>query len=322
VITHLVVPGLLGHLPRLQEYESEIGALPRFPNLELLLSRAKQLPAPDGYAQTLFELFGATVQDDADVPTAAVCYAAEAGTEPLQDIYLMHADPVHLRADQDRLLAFDFYHQPITIDEARQFAEAFNRHFSEDGLRLLTPHATRWYLAVEKQPMLRTRALGEVLGRNVDFFLPEGEDAGVWRSWMNELQMLFHGLPVNQTRESFGQLPVSGLWFSGGGSLPADSMQGYSLCEGECILVDGLQRLSRVKRDLRLVVQQAPGRALVDANPVLWVEAIQALDAELEAYLRGELLLYPCEGSAWHWKPTMRRHFWKQRKALSNWLKP
>ena len=316
MITHLVVPGLLGDLPRL----GDIGELPRFPNLELLLSRADAESADDGYPQTLFELFGLPLPQHADVPTAAVCYHAEGGADPLPDTYLLHADPVHLRPDQDRLLAFDFHHQPLGEHEARQIAEAFNGHFAADGLRLLTPHPARWYLAVDHVPDLRTRPLSEVLGRNVDLFLPEGDDARSWRGWMNELQMLLHALPLNQQRDSSGKLPVSGLWFSGGGVLPAQRPSGFSRIEGEDRLAKGLQGLSSDPRDARLVLEPAPGRSVLDADPSGWCDAVADLDSRLKDYLGAELWLWPCAGRAWHWKPGMGRRFWRRNRPLSHWL--
>ena len=317
MVTDLVVPGLLNHLPRLEE----LGELPRFPNLELLLSRGRRFASPQGYPETLFHLYDVEVPPGVDVPTAAVCFLAEANAEEQSRGFLMHADPVHLRPDQDRLLAFDFYHQPLTDNEASQFADAFNRHFAADGLHLLTPHANRWYLVAEGVPRIHTRPLSEVIGRNIDLFLPDGEDATTWRGWLNELQMLFFALPVNQTRESVGQLPVSGLWFSGGGVVPSGDWLGYTQIEGGSVLEEGLQRGSVRKRHRRLVVEHAPGRAVIDADPATWVEALTGLETLLATSLAGECYLFPCDGRAWHWRPTMRHHLWKRIKRLTCWLR-
>lgn len=313
-MTCLVVPGLLGELPRFDDP----GALPRFTSLERLLARGNRLPAPKGYAGTLFDLFGVPLAQGGDLPTAAVCCHAEHGACPDAGDFLLHADPLHLRPDQDRLLGFDFHHQPLTADEARQFAEAFNAHFAQDGLRLLTPHPIRWYLEVDHAPRLRTHPLVDVVGRNIDLFLPKGEDARRWRSWMNELQMLFFELPVNALRESQGQLPVNSLWLSGGGCLPSVPVgSGFRELESDCPLARGLQQHVKIHDQQRLLIWKTPERALLDADPGAWISAVTELDQVVEDLLGEELFLYPCEGEAWHWRPSMRHRFWRRTKPLT-----
>jgi len=211
-LIHLLVPGLLGPFPRF----AEVGEVPRLPALETLLARGERGPGGASVAEVAFELFAV----DADpAATAALCHAADSGGAEASRV-LLHAHPVHLRPDHDRLLAFDFHDRPIRVEEAAAFVDAFNRHFAEDGLELLAPHPGRWYLAVERLPRVRLHPLSDILGRNIDLFLPEGEEARTWRALLNEVQMLFHGLPVNAEREARGLWPVNGLWFSGAGRLP------------------------------------------------------------------------------------------------------
>lgn len=308
----LVAPGLLGKLPQLDESGRE-----RFANLERLLNRADRVSAPSSYAGTLFELFGIAADPESDLPTAALCCQVEPGARPDAASFLLHADPLHLRPDQDRLLAFDFHHQPLTGDQAGQFAQAFNAHFADDGLRLFTPHPNRWYLEVDHVPRLRTRPLVDVIGRNIDLFLPQGEDAGRWRSWMNELQMLFFNLPVNQLRESQGQLPVNGLWFSGGGRLSSVSQgNGFGDLQGDCPLARGLQHHVGTHSQERLMIWKAPERAVLDADPRAWVTAISELDRLVGGMLGEAFRLFPCEGEAWYWKPSMRYRFWRPSRSL------
>lgn len=316
MIRHLVVPGLLGPLPG----EGEAGSIPRLPHIERLLARGERFPAPRGYAQTLFELFGLPVQAGQDVPTAAVCYQAETSAEPLAGRYLLHADPLHLRADQDRLLAYDLYHDPLSMDEAQQYAEAFNRHFAGDGLQLLVPHPARWYLAVDHVPALRTHPLEEVLARNVDLFLPQGADAARWHGWLNEVQMLFHGLPAYREREMRGRLAVNSLWFSGGGSLLQAPAKGFTRVLGECPLLAGLSAMADSRRDGTVQVERGAQRALCEGHVEAWIAVIQTLERQL-ADSEGEgICLMPCDGSVWHWQPRMRQRVWRRIRPLSAWL--
>lgn len=316
---HLVVPGLLGSFPRF----AQGGTLPPLPALERLLARGDRRSGPASFPQALFQLFGGPTVEP--LPTAAVSFQADNGGVP-DTRYLLHADPIHLRPDQDRLLAFDFHHQPLQPDEAQPFVRAFNTHFGADGLELLAPHPTRWYLAVEDLPEVRFNPLFEILGRNIDQFLPEGPDAGQWRAWLNEIQMLFYQLPENARREVSGQATLNGLWFSGGGTLP-DGVEGgaidpasVSVEEGafsDCPLVAGLAQLAQQSGSDRLHIVLAPGRAVLDGDPQTWQEAVKSLDTGLADLMKEDVCLYLCDGNLLQWSPGMRRRWWRRERRVA-----
>ncbi len=313
---HLIAPGLFGPMPAL----AQPGDISRFHNLERLLARADSSAAMAGYAETLFELFGIPFVEGEGLPTAALCYLADAGEAYPQ--FLFQADPVFLKPDQDRLLLFDTSAISLTMDEARQFADAFNRHFAEDGLQLLVPHKKRWYLAVSPVPVLHTHGLDKVIGRNIDFFLPTGKDAGFWRRVLNETQMLFHGLEVNYRREMAGEVPISGLWLSGGGMLPASPTQSYSLLDGQCQLYSGLQMHGSLPATDGMVLEHASGRAVFNADAQAWVKAVQALNDSLPNYLSqtDELVIHACNGTRYTWKPALKRRWWRRSRPLVDML--
>jgi hypothetical protein len=316
VIRYLVVPGLLGPLPS----EGDAGAIPRFPSLERLLARGEQSDAAGDYPRAMFQLFGLNTAPDRDVPTAAVCYQAEAGVPPLQGRYCLHADPLYLRPDQDRLLAYDFHHAPLSMDEAGQVAEAFNEHFAADGLTLLTPDPQRWYLLVDHHPQLHTRPLSDVLARNVDLFLPQGPDAGRWLGWLNEIQMLMHSLPLNRQREARGDLPVGGLWLSGGGVLPEARVRGFTTLHGEGQLLQGLNLMAEREDEAVVSVELGAQRAQCEGDWDAWVRAAARIDRRLNDWCREGLCLICCDGRAWHWQPGMRQRIWRRTRPIAHWL--
>jgi hypothetical protein len=131
----------------------------------------------------------------------------------------MHADPVHLRLDRDRLLLYDARHLDLTQSESDVFVGLFNTHFGSQGLALEAPVPGRWYLRAAQPPRLRTWPLDAVVGRGIAPFLPTGEDARPWAALINEAQMLFARAEPNLRREATGKLPVSGIWPWGGGAL-------------------------------------------------------------------------------------------------------
>jgi hypothetical protein len=57
----------------------------------------------------------------------------------------------------------------------------------------------------------------EVAGRNVEPFLPAGDDAPRWRRIFNETQIMLHRQACNESREARGELPINSVWFWGAG---------------------------------------------------------------------------------------------------------
>jgi len=200
----LLIPGLLGPLPELNDSSM---ALPECRVLNTWLARADQhVTQCDSYYQQLAELFA--VQSNYSIAHASAKYDQCDCVEA----YWYRADPVHFKADMDHALLVDCQQLNIEHDEARSLVDHFNRHFAEDGLKLVAAHADRWYLQSQTELNINTTALDDAIGRNVSHFLPTGEGALNWRRLLNEAQMLFHSHPVNEQRENKGQLSINSLW--------------------------------------------------------------------------------------------------------------
>ncbi len=210
----LLIPGLFEAVP-----------IPAAPTpsphaLLTLLARAQHFSMETRDSDELMlQLFGIVSAPAADAPVAALSRLGEADAIASDDFWL-RVDPVHLRADQTRLLLFGPRVLSVRMDEARALASAFNSLYSDVGWRLETPHPQRWYLRLPDDPKIRTHALRAVIGRNIDTFLPYGTNGKRWHGVLNEVQMLFHDNPVNLTREQRGELVINSVWFWGGGRLP------------------------------------------------------------------------------------------------------
>lgn len=237
----LLCPGLLG------PSAAAPGGLPKTPALDRLLARADcRETAPGDPLKSLADAFGLTPRDPGrDLPTAALSLLAEAPDLAPCGCWL-HADPIHLRPDRDRLLLFAGPSLALQEWEASALVSAFNAHFAQDGLELRAVCPGRWYLRVREAPQLRTWPLHRVHGHAVAGFLPTGADARVWMRWQNEAQMLFFQHRVNRAREAAGQPTVSGVWTWGGGELPRVP-GGPSLTVADHPLGIGLGRASGVR---------------------------------------------------------------------------
>lgn len=294
----------------------ERDGLPALPHLEALLARADRLVEPVGYAAGLFALFGIETPAGVDLPTAAVTCLADTGEAPAG--FLLHADPVQLLPDRDCLLAFDLDDDPLGVDEITRLVEAFNAHFSGDGVRLYGSPAGRIYLHCNRVPSIRTHPLSTVIGRNLDLFLPEGEDRHWWCGLLNETQMLCHALEFNREREARGRLTPAGLWFSGGGCLPPGGQGTVARLVGDCALPRGLLALQAGIGGDELVVEHAPGRAVIRADPGAWLQALAELEHRMPGLLRGceALHVHPGNGTVYLWRARAARRWWRSRRPL------
>ena len=287
-----------------------------FPHLELLLARADRLVEPVGYAAGLFALFGVESSAGGDLPTAAVSFLADTGETPAG--FLLHADPLLLLADRDRLLAFALDDDPLDADEIAGLVETFNAHFSDDGVRLHGSRAGRMYLHCDSAPSITTHPLSAVLGRSLDRYLPDGEDRRYWRGLLNETQMLCHALAFNRERESRGRPTLGGLWFSGGGRLPERATGPFGRLVGDCALARGLVALRPGTGRDEMIVEHAPGRAVIHADPGRWLQALAELELQIAGLMRdgGELHVHPGNGAVYLWHARSARRWWRRRRPL------
>ena len=120
-----------------------------------------------------------------------------------------------------------------------------------------------------------------------DRFLPGGEDQRRWRGLLNETQMLCHSLGTQpQTRVQGGP-----HWVACGSVAedPAAGEAGPAHPAGWRLLSRGLLALCPGVGGDELIVERAPARAVMRADPSAWLRAL----AELEQRLTG--LLEDCE---------------------------
>jgi hypothetical protein len=210
----LILPGLLA-----QSREHASASDAPCPCLARLIAEAASpLREAEGLDALVASHYGIARQND--WPLAALRLAA-LGADPGGAYWIM-ADPVTLVAGREDVRPAGAVLN-LTPGEAERLIDTLNRHFAADGLAFVAPCADAWFVRVSSPPRVTTHALDAAAGRALKALLPEGPDAPMWRRWLSEIQMLLHDHPVNVERERRGQAPVSSVWFSGGGTLPARS---------------------------------------------------------------------------------------------------
>lgn len=327
----LLVPGLVGSLPG---GDTTTIIDEHCPGLARLLARARGADSTGDSDSLRYRLLGYASSDVHDLPAAWLSYQFDTGRVPPDA--LLRADPVHLRADQTRLLLFAADQLNITIDEAQALCEAFNRHCAADGLRLEWPTTVRGYLHLRTPSAVRTTPLEQAVGRSVDGLLPRGPDARRWHGFMNEVQMLFHDHPVNRAREARGQPMINGLWLWGGGRpLNATASDWQRIWSDDPVLrglawLNGINGsgtpvhagvwLGDVVDGHHLVTLEALRRPAAYADTETWLSELERLEHDwflplARALWRGrlrELRLYPDDGRVYRVSRWQLLRVWKR----------
>jgi hypothetical protein len=125
--------------------------------------------------------------------------------------------PVHWHVGRDHISLADPAALRLDDAESRALLDAIRPLFESEGWTLAWGAATRWYAAHESLAALPAASLDRVIGRNVDLWLPAHPQARLLRRLQNEVQMLLYSHPLNDARESRGELPVNSFWLSGCG---------------------------------------------------------------------------------------------------------
>jgi hypothetical protein len=210
---HLLVPDLCH--PELLAPEVS-GTRIQLASAEMLVARGRRSLAPTatGTESWLKARFGVDSPDDSGF--AAWSLLGD-GLAPGDSAWL-RADPVHLRVNRDALMLADATLFGISSEEAEGLIGHLNKHFAP-ALEFLPGHPRRWYTKADGAALPNCTPPAQARGRAVSAHLPAGVNAMRWHALMNEVQMALHDHPVNEARESRGELPVNSIWFWGGGVL-------------------------------------------------------------------------------------------------------
>ena len=339
----LLIPGLLGPLPELKDSPLKP---PACTSLQRWLARGELRHT--GHAD-YFDQLSALLGLPDNLALASVAARVDRLLDPPAgpgEGQLLRADPVHFRAELDHALLIASEQLDILDHEADALVEHFNAHFAEDGLRLLKRHRQRWYLQVREPLKVSTVPLHRAAGRNVQHFLPGGEDEMRWRKILNEAQMLFFSHDINLARETRGQLSINSLWLWGEGDVD-DSAETRS-ADVDWVMADEVHargmalsagcQACELDADLSAFIDAHPGHGLLVIDAAFlptawgdvpgWVDAVSAICEQwiepvqrLLAQKRIDAIdLYSADGLSYH---ISRRHllkFWRRPRALERYI--
>jgi hypothetical protein len=332
---HLLVPDLFWPAAAGAEPYRELPA----PALECILARGRRVR---GAGMSLERWLGTAFAAPVALPLAPYALRGDGGESGTQ--FWIHADPVHLKVHGDRLILAEASRLDISPDEARDFVSQLNAQFAAEGLEFTAPHPRRWYARAAEDPRLDATPTAEVAGRNVDTFLPRGDDGARWRRIFNEAQMLLHAHPGNTARESRGALTVNSIWFWGAGKA-GSPYSPYDVVWSSHPLAAGLALASHagyhaLPESATALLKEATGKSLLvvaDLLPstaygdlVAWRRALAALEqdwcAPLLAAVRSgaiDTLTLRGLGSDYSYTVELKRgdlwRFWRTIKPLGTY---
>ena len=304
----LVMPGLCGPLP---EHVRGLTLGPVDELAELLGQRSSNDSM--GYLATLATLVGVDT-----LPVAGLSLLAS--DESHRSDYCMQVEPVHLKADIDHALMIDSTLIGVSHAERQQFRHELNAHFAEDDVTIIDDVVGNWYIASAEPFGITTTAVEEVIARNVNLFLPTGEQAMVWKRYMNESQMLLFQSALNAQREASGLMSVNSLWPMADSLRVADmapATNTFDLILGDSTLHHGIanaigsryesigeQVMSDLPQGRLMLCDTSMMRASASGDVQRWGDLLrERIDAllkplvELARRSRLELTVFPCAGS-------------------------
>jgi hypothetical protein len=187
---------------------------PRLALLETCLSRADRSELDSGWRGWLAASAAPSELSGLSLAVAVgAAFRRGAITKPESTGYWL-ATPVHYFAGLDSIHLHPFGLLPLNTDEQQMLAADFARVFSDSPWRLELLGQRELLLA---GPPIETCAADPslFLGNDPSAGLPRGDGAGALRRLGSEIEMWLYEHPVNRSRQSGGELPVTTLWFWG-----------------------------------------------------------------------------------------------------------
>lgn len=197
---NLVLPGLVWH--ESADYSYLYQQL-NVPILSKLLARAKVISHELSYSDFVYR------KETSDL-SLATNYAKQLGLTDYTSYVLV--EPTHLRVDRDRLLIAETELLQLSEDESRSIIELINQHFANE-ITIYYLQDNLWLMGINADVSdLISYPIVDIIGENVDEFLPQGTPRLQLHRIMNEIQMLFFAMPLNQERSEDGLLAVNSIW--------------------------------------------------------------------------------------------------------------
>lgn len=198
--------------------------------------------------------------------------------------------PVHFHATRDHLILMGQNQVDLTSTESASLLKTALPFIEEDfQSAVLYQGQHYWFIPAGPFASLVTHSVDQAHGRNIDWWMPRDSDevgmAKRWRKLQNEIQMLWHIDPVNETRALSGLPSINSLWISGIGKLadlhPPEVIQNTQCLYGAHPLLAGLAKYFKISYSETVDLQNLSGCFAWLENPIeIWPALCNALKAK------------------------------------------
>lgn len=323
----VAVPGLADSIARLSEQAAGL----RFPSAEWLLARGRPTALAAGNWREWL-LAGAGLRPDVLLRFPSGPGSVPAGLAGSGARTWFRAEPVHLLTAIDHLQLAAPAPLPLDPAESQSLLETINAHLAGTGFELHAHPDGGWLCRCPDGLECETVDPLDAIGRNLRDVLPTGRDAVRVRSLVNELQMLLHQHPVNESRAARAVPPVNSVWPWGVGVVrdPEVRVTGELLSDDAWLAGLWRRHAGRVRPTAALA------ESLAEAGPALRVattvafdgraagDVLRRLEAELFAPLHAALVESRVSRVALHTgrealdlTPAARWAFWRRPRPLA-----
>lgn len=135
--------------------------------------------------------------------------------------------PIHIHIARDHLILTNYRQLALSLEESLTLFKEIKSLFNEHHIPLCFGDEKTWFIRMDDWKDLITSTPDAACGHNIDIWLPQGEHSRAWRKLLNEVQMIWHEHPINQTRYTKNLPVVNGLWLWGMANFPQHHVSPY-----------------------------------------------------------------------------------------------
>jgi len=214
---------------------------PPVPAIETIFARGeRQVISSSGFSHMLCSLFNLKAPEGRELPVAAISHLVDDDHSP--EMVWMRADPVHLSAKTNSVVLLDESSFTLDQHDALVLAAEIKDILADHDWILEAPTTNRWYIRSATMPGILTTAIHEVVGHDIQYHMPVGEDKSDWHRLINDVQMCLHASRINEERQQRGKLPVNSVWFWGGGRVPEPTQSRWTKVVSDEEIAQGLAK--------------------------------------------------------------------------------